>query len=142
MKIFNIFLFILLLPFLLIWTLPQSILGFLLLFFNIFWVRKIKFENFSLIFYFHHSNPIMVGGISLGIFILGNQDLLKYDYVVKHELGHVKQSYILSWLYLLIVGIPSICWVIYYKNFRKQPNLNYYSFYTEKWANKLMNLNI
>lgn len=83
------------------------------------------------------------GGISLGKYIFINQDYIDEEIVIKHECGHVKQSKILGPLYLLVIGIPSIlhawlnnyigcCW--------KNGEYNYYHFYTEKWANKLMGI--
>lgn len=81
----------------------------------------------------------MRGGISLGDRVI----VPKYLYsnklstkTVKHELGHCKQSVILGWLYLPIVGLQSICWagLTYIKPFS---DMCYYSFWTEKWADKL-----
>lgn len=52
------------------------------------------------------------GGISLGQYIL----MSDYNYrhkkrlVKEHEYGHTKQSMLLSWLYLPIVGLLSISW--------------------------------
>ena len=83
------------------------------------------------------------GGVSLGKYIFINQDYIDKEIVIKHECGHVKQSKILGPLYLLVIGIPSIlhawlnnyigcCW--------KNGIYNYYHFYTEKWANKIMGI--
>lgn len=83
------------------------------------------------------------GGVTLGKYIFINQDYIDEEIVIKHECGHVKQSKILGPLYLLVIGIPSIlhawlnnyigcCW--------KNGEYNYYHFYTEKWANKLMGI--
>lgn len=83
------------------------------------------------------------GGVSLGKYIFINQDYIDKEIVIKHECGHVKQSKILGPLYLLVIGIPSIlhvwlnnyigcCW--------KNGKYNYYHFYTEKWANKIMGI--
>lgn len=57
---------------------------------------------------------------------------------IKHKTGHVKQSQILGPLYLPLIGIPSILWAAIHKKIA--PNKSYYSFYTEKWANKLVGL--
>lgn len=71
----------------------------------------------------------MNGGITLGNYIIiNNIDLLE------HELGHTKQSKMLGPLYLLVIGLPSALHCV----FRKCKN--YYHFYTEKWANKLMGI--
>ena len=56
---------------------------------------------------------------------------------VKHEYGHTIQSKMLGPFYLLVIGLPSLMWAWLGENFRKEKNISYYAFYTEKWANKL-----
>ena len=58
--------------------------------------------------------------------------------LVLHECGHVKQSRILGPLYLFVIGIPSIIHAAL--PCKKCKETNYYHFYTEKWANKLMGI--
>lgn len=78
----------------------------------------------------------MRGGISLGNFIYLSR-FLANDTVVAHEKGHQKQSLILGPLYLFVIGIPSIIWAsLYGRVIPRTPN-GYYTFYTEKWADKL-----
>lgn len=60
--------------------------------------------------------------------------------IIKHELGHTKQSLWLGPLYLFIIGIPSIIWAATHKTVA--PGKSYYSFYTEKWANKIAKVNL
>lgn len=58
--------------------------------------------------------------------------------VMAHEAGHCAQSEKLGWLYIPIIAIPSLLHNLYIKIVRlfgKDPN--YYTFYTEKWANEL-----
>ncbi len=119
-----------------IWQLPQNILGFFVLWtfgirglilkvsheenwINVYYLKYMKKDNFS-------------QGVSLGNFILIEKDELKYS--KEHEIGHSKQSQILGPLYLLVIGLPSFLWAFYYSFNTK---LNYYSFYTERWADKL-----
>ena len=78
----------------------------------------------------------MKGGVSLGNFIFLSPELSEKKTSILHELGHVKQSHILSWLYLIIIGLPSILNAIF--NF----NNCYYSWYTESWANKIVGLKV
>lgn len=59
----------------------------------------------------------------------------KSSYIVRHEYGHTIQSKYLGWLYLIVIGLPSIIWAFIHSNFMR--NKNYHSFYTEKWADKL-----
>lgn len=53
-----------------------------------------------------------------------------------HEYGHCIQSLYLGWLYLLVIGIPSFLWAnVFYPPVHRR--CSYYSFYTERWADKL-----
>ena len=82
------------------------------------------------------------GGLSLGAFNFLQKGYYRNPskYVTKtilHTKGHSKQSRILGPLYLLVIGLPSVIWEALrtcFKYFRKK---DYYSFYTEKWADKL-----
>ena len=126
-----------------LWQLPQNLCGII--------YRSISKDNRICVIENNDSRSIGAkvylqktnGGISLGKYIFINQDYLDEEIVIKHECGHVKQSKILGPLYLLVIGIPSIlhawlnnyigcCW--------KNGEYNYYHFYTEKWANKLMGI--
>lgn len=74
-------------------------------------------------------------GISLGEYIIvpkGSNEMY-----IRHEMGHTKQSYILGWFYLLVIGIPSIVWNSCFRRYRRDHNISYYSFYTEAWADRL-----
>lgn len=57
------------------------------------------------------------------------------DYTIKHEYGHTKQSDYLGWLYLIIIGLPSIIWAFVHSMFLQ--GKRYYDFPTERWADKL-----
>lgn len=84
-------------------------------------------------------------GISLGLFIFippkaRFYNAEKYHFkddeicerLVIHEYGHTIQSLILGPLYFLLVGLPSVIWGMV-----KKPEWSYFSFYSEKWANRL-----
>ena len=81
------------------------------------------------------------GGITLGRYIFVNQNYKDLTNVILHERGHVKQSRILGPLYLIIIGIPSISWAGLRRLIPALKKINYYWFYTESIANKLMGLN-
>ncbi|WP_237558582.1 hypothetical protein, partial [Cellulomonas carbonis] len=53
-----------------------------------------------------------------------------------HERGHVKQSIYLGWLYLPVIGVPSIIWAGL-RRLGLFAGRSYYSFYTESWADRL-----
>ena len=126
-----------------LWQLPQNLCGII--------YRSISKDNRICVIENNDSRSVGAkvylqktkGGVSLGKYIFINQDYIDKEIVIKHECGHVKQSKILGPLYLLVIGIPSIlhawlnnyigcCW--------KNGEYNYYHFYTEKWANKLMGI--
>lgn len=113
----------------LLWTLPQNIIGFIG--FLIF--RKGYKYKYNDAFIIEVKNKY--GSISLGnfIFVPNATD----EETIKHEYGHTLQSKKLGWLYLFIIGIPSIIWASCFEGYRKKHNISYYAFYTERWANKL-----
>ena len=126
-----------------LWQLPQNLCGII--------YRSISEDNRICVIENNDSRSVDAevylqrakGGVTLGKYIFINQDYIDKEIVIKHECGHVKQSKILGPLYLLVIGIPSIlhawlnnyigcCW--------KNGEYNYFHFYTEKWANKLMGI--
>lgn len=116
-----------------IWQLPQCLIAILMMPF----IGKMKLLSYKNYCYAFECSK-MSGGISLGCFAFLSPISSKDEAKILHEQkGHVKQSHILSWLYLIIIGLPSILWASCY---RLLGFTNYYQFYTEKWANKLANL--
>ena len=126
-----------------LWQLPQNLCGII--------YRSISKDNRICVIENDESRSVGAkvylqrakDGVTLGKYVFINQDYTDKKAVIKHECGHVKQSKILGPLYLLVIGIPSIlhawlndcigcCW--------KNGKYNYYHFYTEKWANKLMGI--
>ena len=112
-----------------LWQLLQNFLG-LLLILVLRPEQKYSFEGATLCY-----ASRMRGGISLGRYIIMS-DVFK-DYKGRdelHELGHSRQSLFLGPLYLFVIGIPSILWAAWWNEDR---GMSYYSFYTERWADKL-----
>jgi len=124
----NVFLKILLF----IWELPQTLLACIIIIFT----RRnvIRRETFGYTNIFYVKN--FPGGISLGRFIILNSMYTNDEMTRKHEYGHSIQSMYLGWLYLVIVGLPSIIRVVIWR-LLKLENSDYYRGYPEKWANKL-----
>lgn len=56
--------------------------------------------------------------------------------LLAHEYGHCRQSEMLGWLYLIIVGVPSFIMNRISKYNRKFAR-NYYNRFPENWADKL-----
>lgn len=121
-----------------IWQLPQHLLGIFVylgcvLCANI--VLEKKVNRVSVLY-----SSVMRGGISLGQYVvLGYyyRNLKQGETVLNHELGHSKQSLYLGPLYLLVIGIPSFVWACLHTYSDKYKAKDYYSFYTEKWADRL-----
>lgn len=111
------------------WQFPQHLLATLML---VWFVKKQRIRES---FHRKHSDIFVIndfpGGCSLGpvIFVYG-----KDENMVKHELGHARQSMFLGPLYLLVVGIPSLVWN---RLWRPSWKRDYYWFYTERWADRL-----
>ena len=123
-----------------LWELPQNLLGFIL------------FQIHSIDCYCMESpygdarvlySEKMKGGISLGRYIILPWKYREYgkgsfiEKTHKHEYGHTRQSLRLGWLFLLVIGIPSITWAWMHSTFKKFQTVDYYSFFTEKWADRL-----
>ena len=112
-----------------IWQMPQNLLGLVLVAI----LQPEDVYDFEGVRFYYASR--MSGGISLGRYIIV-RDVLK-DYTgrtERHELGHSRQSRVLGWLYLPVIGLPSLLWAVWWNEDR---NRSYYSFYTERWADIL-----
>ena len=124
-----------------IWQLPQNLCGYV--YKNISKNnRKEKIENAAinkLGIEAYVKNP--GGSVSLGKYIFISERSKDNRDTIIHECGHCKQSRILGPLYLIVIGIPSITWATLYSSIPYFWKYSYYSFYTEKWADKLMNVN-
>lgn len=123
-----------------LWQLPQNLLALILL---LFYKEEKSLEYKGIKF---HCCSKFKGGISLG----GHAIIKKYPNnthrwnTVKHEWGHTRQSLKWGWLYLVVIGIPSItcCW--YSKHFHtkergwtdEESNRWYFNLPWEKAADK------
>ena len=77
--------------------------------------------------------------MSLGSYIF--VDTMSSQKSIQHEVGHSKQSNILGPLYLIVIVIPSLLHnIVHYLCSKIGIKWNYYSFYTESWANKLVGI--
>lgn len=83
-------------------------------------------------------------GISLGHIVFWSRESSRWqDLDLRnraHELGHTKQSRMLGWLYLPVVGVPSIsraAYALFYRELTGKPWTRYYDGYPEKWADRL-----
>ena len=126
-----------------IWELPQNIIGWI--------IKKVLKAKFYT--RYNEDNVYtwkMDGGISLGEYIFVPFDETtnastewKLDYI-RHEYGHTRQSHYLSWLYLIVIGLPSLLWAWkgqdifnYFRMKLGKKPVTYYWLYTEKWADSL-----
>ena len=109
-----------------LWCLPQNLLGFAVLLLT-------KARPHGDHFYYKFNG----GSVSLGEFIFLSPSDWGDERVLNHERGHREQSRRLGWLYLPIVGIPSVIWQTCFRDYRKRYGIDYYSFFTERWADRL-----
>lgn len=111
-----------------IWQLPQNLVGLV-----IYLITGRKKTDEEGVYTWN-----LLSGISLGNYIFINERYVGTT-VMLHELGHRKQSKMLGPLYLIIIGLPSLLWAFFHSSFLGS-KVSYYSFYTEKWADKLSNI--
>lgn len=127
------------------WGVLQTCLGFIVLLFNI--RCKHYYYKGAIITEWKNSSSV-----SIGMFVFVTKDVYFYEKLkdkftkeelhkrlLVHEYGHTIQSLILGPLYLLIIGIPSTLWGFSPRlnRKRKEKQISYFSFFTEKWANVL-----
>lgn len=113
-----------------IWQLPQHIVA-LLYYWYLIYKKRILMVDKEDVYVIYTKN--VTGSVTLGIYIF-----LSWRASTKtlmHEIGHTKQSLYLGPLYLLVIGLPSITWVLIHRTWLKSKS--YYWFFSEKWANKL-----
>ena len=116
-----------------IWQLPQNIVGLITHFIMGHDIEKKDYRGASV-----WVSGRMSGGISLGKYITLSAVSAKYQDTWNHEWGHTRQSLYLGPLYLLVIGIPSICWAgIYGTKLCPETHNGYYKLYCESWADKL-----
>ena len=75
-------------------------------------------------------------GVSLGDYILISNRSTNNNVLIHHEWGHTKQSHKFGWLYLLVIGLPSITKNIL-TNIGILKGSKYYDRYPEKQADEL-----
>ncbi len=81
------------------------------------------------------------GGVSLGgvTFVSEGLSPKLFGMVRAHEYGHCVQSLLLGPLYLPLIALPSGLWcnLPVFVRKRAAEQISYYSFFTERWANRL-----
>lgn len=112
------------------WCLPQNLVGAVT--YLITKIQKCPTERYNETFITRWK---LSGGISLGQFIFVSESA--GENTIKHEYGHSRQSLRLGWLYLFIIGLPSICWAAFGTKYRAKHGISYYDFFTERNADKL-----
>ena len=117
--------------------LPQNLLGLVILLVNI--KNFKKEEKYGIEFY--SVKYLGNAGISCGKRIIMDSDTFVKEIDLKHEKGHQIQSKYLCWLYLIIIGIPSLAGNIYHRTFHKKwskirKEKWYYNLLWEKQADK------
>ena len=124
----------------LLWQLPQVLLGWIL---RLFYPAAYTLEKDGVTVIFSDK---FHGGLSLGTTVFVHSHVYTWNefpldtLTVRHELGHSRQSRTLGWFYLLVIGLPSILHAWLYRRDPADPD-KYYRFYTEAWADRLAGIN-
>jgi hypothetical protein len=124
--------------FFILWELPQVLLA--LIFYATLKKKKkivqaIDYKDSKV--YFIEGFP---GGISLSFMIFLNDIDLTNLRAIKHEYGHTIQSLCLGWLYLIVVGVPSIIRAGIWNRYKLEEK-KYYEGFPENWADFLGGVN-
>ena len=111
-----------------IWQLPQNLVGLFLLL--IYGKEKIYHKLNGRTFYY---TPEMPSGISLGNYIIMKRE--DWGEGMWHEYGHSIDSRRWGPLYLIVIGLPSLCGNIYdriaHKNWKYSDSCEWY--YNQPW---------
>lgn len=114
-----------------IWQLPQNLLGWIVYMVNMKSVKEVYDSSLKVKYY--TAKHVSDRGISLGMFIFLDNDRATSSVRIRHERGHQKQSEYLGWLYLIVIGLPSLTGNILSRYIK----FNYYDQPWEAWADKL-----
>lgn len=122
-----------------IWQLPQNLVALVLLVYYNDAMKKDLSEDAGISL---HITDKMPSGVSLGNYIILNPTSSEDMDCLNHELGHCIQSRLLGWLYLPLIGLPSLLGNVYDRLFHKDWEYSravkwYYNQPWEKWADKL-----
>ena len=118
---------------------PQNLIGY------------ITFKLFTQLFKYPHrkykdAHIVNVNGrwgaITFGKYIFMDRYFYNSQILIQHEYGHRLQSKQLLFLYVIIISIPSFLWATLHTLILNHFGVSYYWFYTEKWANRLGNINL
>lgn len=115
-----------------IWEFPQCLLGWIL-------TKLYDVEHREIFKDIDVYSGDFPGGISLGLYIIINNRLYKYnrEFAKEHEWGHTRQSLLFGWFYLPIVGLSSIIWAGAQQYIKVLNQFSPYWFWTEAWADAL-----
>ena len=120
-----------------LWQLPQNVVGFCL-------TRKPKIVQYYKNVPIYYTKNVFGAGVSLGNYIVLDVNYYTGHVTnsIKHEYGHSRQSLYLGWLYLIVVGLPSVCGNLIDRLFHKSWDIQkrcrwYYGQPWENWADKL-----
>ena len=93
--------------FLVLWQLPQIIAARIYRLFLGKPIMKYKYPDSDITVFIKKSRD----SVSLGDTIFISRKSQFNTNTIRHEYGHTKQSKYLGWLYLIVIGIPSITYV-------------------------------
>lgn len=126
-----------------LWEFPQNLAGWVMHFKSSARIENYEFNDGNIgTLYFHPLNKKTEGeAVTLGEYIFlddqyySPQKPKKFKSVANHEHGHTIQSRKLGWLYLIVIGLPSIVHAALHE--KTCGDEEYEHFYTEKNADEL-----
>ena len=116
-----------------IWQLPQNLIGLLVVLITKAEKKEKEFSGVTVRYYLAQRLNKKWSGVSLGNYIIIAKRMYETDITVKHEYGHQRQSLYLGWLYVFVIGLPSLIGNLLHRKFK----FDYYKQPYEHWADEL-----
>jgi len=113
-----------------IWQLPQNLLA-LILMYTICRETYVKYLDMKIYQLFIFRNP-KLSSCALGGYIFTDRYFTDTK-TLRHEIGHIRQSKMLGWFYLPLIGLPSVIGNVLHRYMK----FDYYKLLWEAWADKL-----
>lgn len=116
-----------------LWQLPQNLIGLIVVLITKSVKKEVDISGVSITYYLANRFNKKWAGVSLGNYIIIAKRMYETELTIKHEYGHQRQSLYLGWLYVFVIGIPSVIGNLLHRKFR----FDYYQQPWEHWADKL-----
>lgn len=131
----------------LLWTYPQTILGYILVAITGAEPMYMTIRNKQYKYYLAKRFNKTWSGVSLGDYIVFSKEEFIDEINVRHEYGHYTQSIILGPLYLIVIGLPSVLGNLWDRIIHRSWScldriVWYYTQPHEHWADKIAGITL